>query len=248
MGIKEKISSAQRYTGFLDFLKSKKNRIGKDVFIHETATLYGINLIDDESIILENVILGYPVSDVLVRLRDANDPLFVWNGEGVQIGEKSIVRSDVVIYQGVKLGHHVRTGHRTLIRENCQVGNNVLIGSNVVMENNCKIGNFVSIQSSVYISTNTIFEDYVFLGPNSILLNDRHPIRGKFNLQAPFIRKGATIGGNATILPGVEVGEGAFVASGAVVTKNVPPWHTAKGVPARCTPLPEELRVLNKIY
>lgn len=230
-----------------DLANKGRNQIGKDVIVSDTVKFYGKNLIADGCIILENVILGYPTSDILIQIRDKEDFQFFYEGEGVQIGEMSVIRSDVIIYKGVKLGHNVRTGHRTLIRENCEVGNNVLIGTNNVIENNCKIGNFVSLQSSVYISTNTILEDYVFLGPNSVLLNDRYPIRKDVGLKAPLIRRGATIGGNATILPGVEIGEGAFVAGGALVTKDVPPWHLAKGSPARFTPLPEELKTLNKI-
>jgi acetyltransferase-like isoleucine patch superfamily enzyme len=87
----------------------------------------------------------------------------------------------------------------------------------------------------------------VFIGPNAVFTNDRFPIRLKAPLAAPRIRRGATIGANATILPGVVVGEGAMVAAGAIVTNNVPPWHLAIGAPARFETLPPRLRRQNRI-
>jgi len=86
----------------------------------------------------------------------------------------------------------------------------------------------------------------VFLGPNVTLLNDKYPIR-KGELEPCRIGRGASIGGNATILPGVSIGEGAMVGAGSVVTRDVPPWHLAMGNPARFTELDESLRVENKI-
>jgi acetyltransferase-like isoleucine patch superfamily enzyme len=167
--------------------------------------------------------------------------------DGATLGNNVIIRSDAVIYCNVVLGSYVRTGHKILIRENTRIGSNVLIGTNTVIDNNCQIGNHVSMQSAVYLPANTRIEDYVFLGPSVTLANDRYPIREKSDLPAPVIRRGASIGANATILPAVEVGDGAMVAAGAVVTENVPPWHYAIGVPAKMLPLPEKLRVLNDI-
>ena len=87
----------------------------------------------------------------------------------------------------------------------------------------------------------------MFIGPNAVFLNDRYPIRVKGKLEAPRVRRGATIGGNATLLPGVEIGEGAFVAAGATVTRDVPPWTMAIGAPAQIRKLDRKLRVLNRI-
>jgi acetyltransferase-like isoleucine patch superfamily enzyme len=134
-----------------------------------------------------------------------------------------------------------------LIRERCRIGHHVLVGTNVVIDNDSTIGSRVSIQSTVYIPTKTIIEDWVFIGPNAVFTNDRFPIRLKAPLAAPRIRRGATIGANATILPGVVVGEGAMVAAGAIVTNNVPPWHLAIGAPARFETLPPRLRRQNRI-
>jgi acetyltransferase-like isoleucine patch superfamily enzyme len=199
--------------------------------------------------LMENVILGYPTSDIFLQLRDNKDDIESLQYQGCRIGSNTILRPGVSVYKDSVIGNDVRTGHNVLIRERCVIGNNVLLGTNVVVDNNTTIGSFVSIQSSVYIPTGTIIEDYVFLGPNCVLLNDMYPIRIKdAPLKAPIIRKGASIGGNATLLPGIEVGEGALVAASAVVTKNVPPWHLAAGSPARFTKLKKDLQVLNHIY
>jgi len=222
---------------------------GKNVYIHNSVKSYGTNYVGDNSMIMENVILGYPTSDIFLELRDKNEVIDNLQYEGCKIGSNSILRPGVAVYKDTVIGNDVRTGHNVLIRERCVVGDNVLLGTNVVIDNNTTIGSHVSIQSSVYIPTGTTIADYVFLGPNCVFLNDMYPIRFKgVPLKAPVIRKGASIGGNATLLPGIEVGEGAIIAASSVVTKNVPDWHMAIGAPAKFVKLRKELRQYNYIY
>lgn len=116
-----------------------------------------------------------------------------------------------------------------------------------MVDNNCTIGNYVNIQTSVYLPTGTTIGDYVFLGPGATFTNDRFPIRQGGKLKPVTVERGASLGANSVVLPGLTVGEGAFVAANAVVTKDVPPWHQAMGIPAEFRPLPEEMRVLNDI-
>jgi acetyltransferase-like isoleucine patch superfamily enzyme len=163
------------------------------------------------------------------------------------IGKNSVIRSNTVIYNDVKIGNNFKTGHNVLIREKTTIGNNVLVGTNTVVEGNCKIGSNVSIQSNVYVPTDSLIEDYVFIGPCACFTNDRYPIRVDYELEGPVIREGASIGANSTFLSGIEVGEGAMVAAGAIVTRNVPPFYLAIGAPARLKPLPTQFNVLNKI-
>jgi len=144
-------------------------------------------------------------------------------------------------------GHRLKTGHNVVIREMTKIGDNVLIGTNTVIDGSVSIGSNVSIQSNVYIPTNTVIEDNVFLGPCSVLANDKYPIRVEYGLKGPRLRKGASVGANATILPDVEIGEGAMVAAGALVTKDVPAWKLAIGTPAKVVELPEKLRKMNGI-
>jgi acetyltransferase-like isoleucine patch superfamily enzyme len=193
------------------------------------------------------VILGYPSTEILVKMREEKRFAEEFDYFGCQLGNSVIIRSEGIIYSNVVIGDYVRTGHKVLIREDSIIGDNVLVGTNVVIDKNVKIGNNVSIQSTVYIPTNTIVEDYVFLGPNCVFLNDKFPIRIENELRGPRICKGVTVGGNATIFPGITVGEGAFVSAGALVLEDVPPWHLAKGVPAKLVELPDKLRILNNI-
>lgn len=163
------------------------------------------------------------------------------------IGENAYLRSNTVIYDDVEIGDKFKTGHGVVIREKTRIGDNVLIGTNSVIEGNCTFGNNISIQSNVYIPIRTIIEDHVFIGPCACLTNDKYPIRIDFDLKGPIIRRGASIGANSTFLSGVEIGEGAMIAAGAIVTHDVPPYYLAIGAPARIKPLPPRLRTLNKI-
>ncbi len=163
------------------------------------------------------------------------------------IGKNSHIRSNSVIYNDVVIGDDFRTGHNVLVRENTTIGDDVLIGTNTVIEGNCILGDNISIQSNVYIPTNSIIEDNVFIGPCTCFTNDRYPVRVDYELKGPQIRRGASIGGNSTFLSNLEIGEGAIVAAGAVVTRSVPPYYLAIGTPAKIKPLPASLRVPNMI-
>ena len=163
------------------------------------------------------------------------------------IGKNALIRSNSIIYNDVEIGKNFKTGHGITIREKTTIGDNVLIGTNTVIEGHSSIGNDVSIQSNVYIPTNTIIEDYVFIGPCACFTNDKYPIRVDFDLKGPVIKRGASIGANSTFLSNIEIGEGAMVAAGAIVTMDVPEYFLAIGAPARIKPLPKHLKKLNKI-
>ena len=217
------------------------------VHIYASARLYGKTRIGKNSVIMENVILGYPTVKIMALAIKAKTDIENFDYNGTIIGESAIIRSNSVIYCDTKIGDNLKTGHNIVIRESTIIGDNVLVGTNVVIDGNTTIGKNVSIQSNVYIPTNTEVEDNVFIGPNAVLTNDKYPIRKKYTLKGPIIRKGASIGANSTILPDIEVGEGSMVAAGALVTKDVPGWSLAIGQPARIAKLPEELNVLNRI-
>ena len=163
------------------------------------------------------------------------------------IGKNYTIRSNSIIYNDVVIGDNFRTGHNVVIRENTNIGNDVLIGTNTVIEGDVVIGNDVSIQSNVYIPTNSVIEDNVFIGPCACFTNDKYPVRINYELQGPRIRRGASIGGNTTFLSNVEIGEGSIVAAGAIVIHSVPPFYLAIGTPARIKPLPDHLKVPNKL-
>lgn len=197
--------------------------------------------------ILENAIIGYPTTKILQEIAARGLKIEEYSYRGTEIGENALIRPNSIIYCDVKIGRNLKTGHGILIRENTEIGDNAMIGTGTIIEGFSKIGSNVSLQSCTYIPMETVIEDYVFIGPYAVLTNDKYPIRKKNKLKGPILRRGASIGANATILPGVEIGEGAMVAAGALVAKDVPAWHLAIGIPARNIPLSQELMVLNVI-
>jgi len=209
--------------------------------------MYGINTIGRNCTIFENVTLGYPGGRIMDEIDSAGAKPDSYQYSGVRLGDDAIIRPGTTIYCGVIIGNNLRTGHNALIRENSVIGDRVLVGTNVVIDGGCRIGNHVRIQSNVYIPANTVIEDNVFLGPCSVLTNDKYPIRVKYDLKGAVLRRGASLGANCTLLPGVEIGEGAMVAAGALITKDVPAWKLAIGSPAKIVELPEMLRSVNRI-
>lgn len=138
--------------------------------------------------------------------------------EGAEVGE------------GTKIWHfcHIMTG--SIIGINCNIGQNVIISPGVTLGNNVKVQNNVSIYTGV------ICEDDVFLGPSMVftnVINPRSEISRKNEYKQTLVKKGASIGANATIVCGISIGEYAFIGAGAVVTKNVKPFELVYGNPAK---------------
>ena len=144
--------------------------------------------------------------------------------------ESSFVDDNVSIGKGTKVWHfsHVMAGAK--IGEKCSLGQNVHIANDVI------IGNNVKIQNNVSVYKGTTIEDDVFLGPSCVLTNVSNP-RSQVNRHSLYeetlIKRGATIGANATIVCGIELGRYCFIAAGAVITKNVPDYAFMVGVPGK---------------
>ncbi len=171
-----------------------------------------------EAEIDEDVILGYPSG----RYQKEAD---------VIIGNNAKIRSGSVIYQAVTIGNGFQTGHHVVIREENQIGNDVSIWTGTVIDYGCRIGNRVKIHTNVYIAQYTVIEDDVFIAPGTTFANDKYPV--STHLEGPHIKRGARIGVNVTVLPGIVIGEQALVGAGSVVTKNVPDFAVVIGNPAR---------------
>ncbi|MBF0497477.1 MAG: Gfo/Idh/MocA family oxidoreductase [Deltaproteobacteria bacterium] len=140
------------------------------------------------------------------------------------------VDPDVVIGQGTKIWRHSYLMTGTRIGERCNVGQNVVLGPNVTIGNGCKIQNNVSVYEGV------VLEDDVFCGPSMVftnVINPRSHIPRKHEIRPTLVKRGATIGANATILCGHTLGEYCFVGAGSVVTKNVPAYALVLGCPAK---------------
>lgn len=174
-------------------------------------------MISQKSVIDKSAIIGYKTARLI-------------KNKELTIGGGAKIRSGTVIYEGSKIGDYLETGHNAVIREENIIGNNLSIWSNSIIDYGCKIGNNVKIHSNCYIAQATVIEDDVFLAPGVMVANDKYPVSKNF--EGPIIKRGAKIGINATILPGVTIGEGALIGAGAVVTKDIPPRAVAYGNPA----------------
>ncbi|MBI88600.1 MAG: N-acetyltransferase [Candidatus Marinimicrobia bacterium] len=148
------------------------------------------------------------------------------------IHDSSYVDDNVLIGNGSKIWHfsHIQSG--SVIGEKCSIGQNVNIGNNVL------IGNRVKIQNNVSVYEGVILEDFVFCGPSMVFTNvklprSEFPQRGSDFYNKTLVKKSASIGANATIVCGVTIGEYAMIGSGAVVTKDVPPYSLVIGNPGR---------------
>jgi len=152
-----------------------------------------------------------------------------------EIGNNAVIRSHTVIYAGNKIGDNFQTGHLVMIREENDIGDNVSVGTSSVIEHHVRIGNNVRIHSQAFIPEESILEDGCWIGPNVVITNAMYPLSPnvKNELKGAIIRKNAKIGANATLLPGIEIGENALVGAGAVVTKDVPPNKVVAGNPAK---------------
>lgn len=144
--------------------------------------------------------------------------------------ETAIIDDGAQVGQGCRIWHWVHISSGAKIGNNCSFGQNVFVGNNVAIGNNCKIQNNVSIYDNVFL------EEDVFCGPSMVFTNVYNPrsaIVRKDEYRNTYVRRGVTIGANATIVCGITLGEYAFIAAGAVVNKDVKPYALMAGVPAK---------------
>jgi len=144
--------------------------------------------------------------------------------------ETAVVDEGCVIGKGARIWHFSHLMKGCILGENCNIGQNVVVSPEVVLGRNVKVQNNVSIYTGV------VCEDDVFLGPSMVftnIINPRSQVIRKEQYMRTFVRKGATIGANATIVCGHEIGEYAFIGAGTVVTKNVKPYELIVGNPGR---------------
>jgi acetyltransferase-like isoleucine patch superfamily enzyme len=156
-------------------------------------------------------------------------------GARVEIGRDVLIGGNVVIHAGVAIGDGARVGDHAQIRDGASVGPGATVGSLSSVDPGVRIGARASVQARCYLSAGTVVEEDVFIGPGVTLANDntmdRHapdePPRGAL------LRRACRVGAGVTICPGVEIGEEAFVAAGAVVVADVAPRSVIMGVPGR---------------
>jgi acetyltransferase-like isoleucine patch superfamily enzyme len=152
------------------------------------------------------------------------------------VGDEASILAHAVVFAGTRLGARVVAGDQSCIRERVIVGDETVIGRGAFVENDVLVGARCRIQANAYVTAYSELEDDVFLAPCVVTTNDNYMGRTEKRLslrKGPTIRRGARIGGGAVLLPGIEVGEEAFVGAGAVVLRDVPPRAVVVGNPAR---------------
>jgi UDP-2-acetamido-3-amino-2,3-dideoxy-glucuronate N-acetyltransferase len=141
-----------------------------------------------------------------------------------------------IVDEGCNIGNGTKIWHFSHIMKNCSIGENCNIGQNVVVSPDVILGNNVKVQNNVSIYTGVICEDDVFLGPSMVFTNVTNPRsavvrRGQYEVTT--VKRGASIGANATIVCGHDIGEFAFIGAGTVITKHVPAYALVVGNPGR---------------
>jgi UDP-3-O-[3-hydroxymyristoyl] glucosamine N-acyltransferase len=159
-----------------------------------------------------------------------------------------VIRS-ITTERDVKYGDDFDTGYGVVLRVGVKIGNRVCIYSNSVIDEGAEIGDDTTIHCLCYVAQFCIVGADCFLAPGVVLGNDKYPVRRDRDKWEPaIVHDGARIGLNSTILPGVEIGEGAVIGAGSVVTKNVPPGEVWYGVPARKVGTVEQIYPSGEAY
>jgi acetyltransferase-like isoleucine patch superfamily enzyme len=206
--------------------------------IHPTAIVYPGTVLGEGVKVLEYAVVGKQptLSPRSTAKREDLPP--------TEIGDGTIVSTGAVVFAGSKIGARVILGDQSCVRERVVVGDDVVIGRGSLVENDTTIGAMTKIQAEAYITAYSTLEEHVFVAPCVVTTNDNFMGRTERRhelVEGPTIRRGARIGGGAILLPGVEIGEEAFVGAGAVVTKDVDARRVVVGNPARVMrPVPED--------
>jgi len=156
----------------------------------------------------------------------------------MEADKQYFAHESAIIDEGCSIGNGVKIWHFSHIMEGCVIGDQCNIGQNVVISPKVVLGRNVKVQNNVSIYTGVICEDDVFLGPSMVftnVINPRSAVNRRSNYISTVVKKGATIGANATIVCGHDIGKYAFIGAGAVVTKEVPDYALVVGNPARQT-------------
>jgi acetyltransferase-like isoleucine patch superfamily enzyme len=198
--------------------------------VAETAVVYPGTVIGDGCKILDYAVVGKQPT-LSPRSTAKKEPL-----PPLELGPGTIVSTGAVVFAGTKLGARVIVGDQACVRERVDVGDDVVIGRGSLVENDTTIGELTKIQADAYITAYSTLEDNVFIAPCVVTTNDNYMGRTEKRhelVRGPTIRRGARVGGAAVLLPGVEIGEDAFVGAGAIVNRDVPPRTVVVGSPAR---------------
>jgi acetyltransferase-like isoleucine patch superfamily enzyme len=203
-------------------------RIGADVAFGAYVVVHEGTVIGDGATIEDHAVLGK-------RPRLAKGSSAQGQVGALELAAGVTVCAGAVVFAGARIGEGAILGDQSFVRERSGIGAASVIGRGSVVDNDVRVGARVKVQSGVYLTAFTIVEDDVFVGPCATTTNDDTMARhgSETPLRGATLRRACRIGGAAVLTPGVEIGEEAFVAAGAVVTRDVPARAVVMGVPAR---------------
>jgi len=198
--------------------------------IAETAVVYPGTVLGDDVVIGDHAVVGKQptLGARSTASREELPPLVV--------GDGTAILAAAVVFAGTRLGKGVIIGDQACVRERCELGDEVVVGRGSLVENDTTVGARTTIQANAYVTAYSTVEEDVFIAPCVVTTNDNlmgrtekhHSLR-----KGPTIRRGARVGGGAVLLPGVEIGEEAFIGAGAVVLADVPGRTVVVGNPGR---------------
>jgi acetyltransferase-like isoleucine patch superfamily enzyme len=198
--------------------------------VADTAIVYPGTVLGEGCKVLDYAVVGKQptLSPRSTAKREELPPL--------ELGAGTVVSTGAVVFAGTTIGGRVIVGDQACVRERCTIGDDVVIGRGSLVENDTSVGALTKIQAHAYITAYSLLEENVFIAPCVITTNDNFMGRTEKRhelVKGPTIRRGARIGGGCVLLPGIEIGEEAFVGAGAVVLKDVPARALVVGNPAR---------------
>ena len=198
--------------------------------VHPTAVVYPGTVLGRGVRVLEYAVVGkQPVLSPRSTAKREDLPPAV-------LREGTVISTGAIVFAGARLGARVIVGDQACVRERVVLGDDVVVGRGTLIENDTVVGDLTKIQAGAYITAYSTLEDNVFVAPCVITTNDNFMGRTEQRhelIKGPTIRRGARIGGGATLCPGIEIGEEAFVGAGAVVIADVPRRAVVVGNPAR---------------
>lgn len=199
-------------------------QLGDGVTVGPFAVVHDGVELGDGAFVGSGVVLGEPTADFYHTSSFEPRPC--------RIGQHAVIRSHSVIYAGATIGDDFACGHHVSIREGSTIGKNVQVGTLSDLQGELSIGDHARLHSNVFVAQRSTIEDLVWIFPHAVLTNDPHPPSDTCT-QGPTIRRFAVVAAHATIMPALEIGEGALVGAMSLVRSDVPPAAVVVGVPGK---------------